>query len=134
VTQDARDVASTCDLIVTTTPATAPLLRADDIRPGTHITAVGSDTAVKQELDPAILAKADVVVADSIKQCRERGEIHHAIASGHVRQDRLAELGDVIAGKVAGRTSDGQITVADLTGVAVQDIQISKAVYETLGY
>jgi ornithine cyclodeaminase len=133
VTLDARDVAVTCDLIVTTTPSTAPLLRADDIRPGTHITAVGSDTSGKQELDPEILGKAHLVVADSIAQCLERGEIHHAIASGHIGKDRLVELGDVIAGKAAGRTSNDQITVADLTGVAVQDIQISKAVYETLG-
>ncbi|HUT14793.1 MAG TPA: ornithine cyclodeaminase family protein, partial [Anaerolineae bacterium] len=99
---------------------------------GTHITAVGSDTREKQELDSAILSRADVVVADSILQCLERGEIHKAIESGHIAQDDLVELGDVIAGRAAGRTSDDQITVADLTGVAVQDIKIATAVYEAV--
>lgn len=131
-TQDASTILRTCNLVVTATPAAAPLLRAADLKAGTHITAVGSDTAAKQELDPAILARADVVVADSIAQCLERGEIFRAIQSGHISEDRLTELGDIIAGKKAGRTSEGQITLTDLTGVAVQDIKIASAVYEAL--
>ncbi|KPK01607.1 MAG: hypothetical protein AMS20_13280, partial [Gemmatimonas sp. SG8_28] len=123
----------TCTLIVTTTPATAPLLSAPDLRRGTHITAVGSDTAEKQELDVAMLAQAHVVVADSLDQCRLRGEIHHALAAGAVTEDRIVELGDVIAGRAPGRTGSDQITVADLTGVAVQDIAIASLVYEALG-
>ena len=79
-----------------------------------------------------ILGRADVVVADSISQCLERGEIFHAIEAGVLERDRLVELGNVIADPSLGRTSDDQITVADLTGVAVQDIQISKAVYGAL--
>jgi ornithine cyclodeaminase len=132
-TLDARDILRTCTLIVTTTPATAPLLSAPDLRRGTHITAVGSDTAEKQELDGAMLAQAHVVVADSLDQCRLRGEIHHALAAGAVTEDRIVELGDVIAGRAPGRTGSDQITVADLTGVAVQDIAIASLVYEALG-
>jgi len=131
-TRTTANILRTCNLVVTATPATAPLLHVADLQPGTHITAVGSDTPEKQELDSAILSRADVVVADSISQCLERGEIHKAIESGHIRQDDLVELGNVIAGKTAGRTSDDQITVADLTGVAVQDIKIATAVYEAL--
>jgi ornithine cyclodeaminase len=131
-TRNRADILRTCNLIVTATPATAPLLHVADLQAGTHITAVGSDTPEKQELDSAILARADEVVADSISQCLERGEIHKAIQSGHITQDGLVELGDVIAGRAAGRTSDDQITVADLTGVAVQDIKIATAVYEAL--
>ena len=131
-TRDGADVLRTCSLVVTATPATAPLLHVADLQPGTHITAVGSDTPEKQELDPAILARADVVVADSVSQCLERGEIHKAILSGHITQDDLVELGDVIAGNAAGRTSEEQITVADLTGVAVQDIKIAATVYQAL--
>lgn len=131
-TRDAGAVAATCNLIITATPATAPLLHDADVRPGTHITAVGSDTPDKRELDPAILGRADVVVADSISQCLERGEIFHAIEAGVLARDRLVELGDVIADPSLGRTSDDQITIADLTGVAVQDIQISEAVYRAL--
>ena len=132
VTLDADEILATCDLVVTTTPATTPILRAELLRPGTHITAVGSDTAAKQELEVGILARADVVVADSRAQCRERGEIHHALAAGVLAEDRVVELGDVIAGRAGGRTAEDQITVADLTGVAVQDIAIASAVFEAL--
>jgi len=126
------EVAATCNLIVTATPSHKPLLRADQIRAGTHITAMGSDTRGKCELEPAILGKADRVVADSIEQCRERGEIFHAVAAGELSIDDVVELGNIITDPALRRTSDSQITVADLTGVAVQDIQISKAVYAQL--
>lgn len=132
VTLDADEILATCDLVVTTTPATTPILRAELLHPGTHITAVGSDTAAKQELEVGILARADVVVADSRAQCRERGEIHHALAAGVLAEDRVVELGDVIAGRAGGRTTEDQITVADLTGVAVQDMAIASAVFEAL--
>ena len=131
-TTDADAVASTCNLVVTATPSKTPLLRADQIQQGTHITAMGSDTPEKQELDPAILQKADIVVADSISQCLLRGEIFHALKAGVVKEKDVLELGNVIINSDLRRTSDEQITVADLTGVAVQDIQISKAVYEAL--
>jgi ornithine cyclodeaminase len=121
-----------CNLIVTTTPATEPLLNVAHLQPGTHITAVGSDTPSKQELDARILARADLVVADSIPQCLERGEIHQAIKSGLLTKDRLVELGHVISGEVPGRSDEVQITVADLTGVAVQDIGIASAVVKPL--
>lgn len=125
----AADVCARCNLIVTVTPAKSPLLTADMIRPGTHVTAVGSDTPEKQELDPAILHKADIVVADSISQCLLRGEIYHALAAGALQQERIVELGNAIVQPELGRSTEEQITVADLTGVAVQDIQIAKAVY-----
>jgi len=128
-TLDASAVLKACNLVVTATPSKTPLLRAEDLRPGTHITAVGSDTPDKQELDSAILAKADLVVADSISQCRLRGEIHKALESGHIQESRCVELGAVIAGRAKGRTSESQITVVDLTGVAVQDIEIASAVF-----
>jgi ornithine cyclodeaminase len=131
-TLDAHEIASSCNLIVTATASTSPLLQAQEIRPGTHITAVGADTAHKQELDPAILRIADVVVADSISQCRERGEIAHALRAGLIEEAQLVELGRLIAGSAKGRTSESMITVADLTGVAVQDIQIAKVVFEAL--
>jgi ornithine cyclodeaminase len=100
------------------------------LRPGTHITAVGSDTPQKQELDAAVLSRADRVVADSIEQCLVRGEICHAMKAGSIDRGDVVELGDVIAGRTPGRTSEDQITVADLTGVAVQDIKIAEAVFQ----
>lgn len=131
-TLDTNDVASICNLIVTATPSKSPLLTAKQIKGGVHITAMGSDSPAKIELDPKILQKADIVVADSISQCLLRGEIHHAIKSGLLKEDAVVELGNVITNVALQRSSDEQITVADLTGVAVQDIQISKAVYKAL--
>ena len=124
-----RDVAQACDLIVTATAADAPLIFEADARPGTHITAVGADSAHKQELDAAIFSTADVVVVDSVSQCADHGDLAHAVRAGVIRPNDVRELGAVIAGTAPGRTSSGQLTIADLTGVAVQDIQIAKAVH-----
>ena len=123
------DIPKRCNLIVTATPSTLPLLQWEDIRPGTHVTAMGSDTPEKQELDPQILHHADVVVGDSLDQCLVRGEISHAIRAGAIAREKVIELGQVLADPLRGRTSDRQVTVADLTGVAVQDIAIVTAVY-----
>ncbi len=131
-TLDAEEVAAAAGLIVTCTPSTRPLLRAAWIRPGTHITAVGADTAEKQELEAAVLAKADRVVVDSLSQSELRGEVFKAVGAGVIGRDRLVELGRVIAEEKLRRASEDEITVVDLTGVAVQDIQICKAVRAAL--
>ena len=123
------EVANTCNLIVTTTPSESPLLSASDIRSGTHITAVGSDTMDKQELDSAIIKKADIVIADSIPQSKSRGEIYQAVSRGLISEDKIVELGTALQNPGLQRTNDEQITVVDLTGVAVQDIMITTAVY-----
>jgi len=125
----AEEVAAAANLIVTCTPATAPILKTEWIRPGTHITAIGSDTAAKQELEAAILTRADRVVVDSLSQSELRGEVYKAVSAGALTRDRLVELGRVISDERLRRASDDEVTVADLTGVAVQDIQISKAVW-----
>ncbi len=126
------DLVSQCNLIVTATSAKSPLIRADQVKKGTHITAMGSDDHGKQELEAALLAKADLVVADSISQCAQYGECIHAIQGGLIEEGSILELGQVISDPAIGRTSEDQITVADLTGVAIQDIQIAKMVDRTL--
>ena len=131
-TLSAEEVAAAARLIVTCTPSTRPLLRADWIRPGTHITAVGSDTPEKQELDPGILAKASRVVVDSLSQSELRGEVYKAVRAGAIQRQALIELGRVVTDPALRRASDDEITVADLTGVAVQDIQIATAVWDAL--
>ncbi len=130
IAPDTGSMMARCDLIVTCTPAATPLLAAADLRPGIHITAVGSDTPHKQEVEAAILGDADLIVADSIAQCLVRGEIFQALRANQIDLEDISELGQIIAGNVPGRTSDQQITIADLTGVAVQDIGITVAVYE----
>lgn len=122
------EVADRCRLLITTTPSREPLLRGDWIHAGTHITAVGADSPQKQELDISVLAKADHVIADSLSQCQSRGEIHHALAAKAIDPNKLIELGNVIAGRVVGRKAESDITVTDLTGIAVQDLQIAAAV------
>ncbi len=131
-TENLADILATCNLVVTTTPSNTPLLKFENLKSGTHITAVGSDTPHKQELDSQILARADVVVADSIPQCLGRCEIHQALKAGLIEQEQLLELAGAIAGHSPGRIADKQITIADLTGVAVQDIKIAGAVYEAI--
>ena len=126
------DLVSDCNLIVTTTSARNPLIRGDQVRKGTHITAMGSDDDGKQELEAALLAKADRVIADSISQCSQYGECLHAIQGGLIEEGSILELGQVIKNPAIGRTSEDQITVVDLTGVAVQDIQIAKMVDRAL--
>jgi len=132
-TRDASDVADASNLIVMTTASVTPLLQAGQVKPGTHITAMGSDTLEKQELDTQILRSADIVVVDSLSQSQERGEVYQALMSGDLKVDKVIELGGAIANGKRIRTSIDQITVADLTGVAVQDIQIAKVVGAALG-
>ena len=121
-------VAESSQLVVTTTASRTAHFRAAAVQPGTHITAVGADAPGKQELDPALFARAEVVVADSIAQCADHGDLAPALASGDITLHRVRELGAVLANPALGRTSDEQISIADLTGVAVQDIVIASHV------
>jgi ornithine cyclodeaminase len=93
------------------------------------VTAVGSDGPGKHELDPAILAAADVLVADSVGQCARLGELQHALAE----RSRAVELGDIAGGHAPGRASDAQLTVCDLTGVGVQDVAAANLVMRFAG-
>ncbi len=122
---DAEAACRDADIIVTTTPADRPILDAAWLRPGQHVTAMGSDAEHKNEIDPRAFARARYV-ADSLRQTRLLGELHHAIAAGEGREtDDLAELGAVIAGTALGRLTREDITLADLTGTGVQDTAIA---------
>lgn len=124
-----QSVCKKADAIVTTTAATKPIISAEWIRPGTHITAVGADSPGKQELDSAVFSKANVVIADSISQCVEHGEISNAIASGDITVDHIRSLGQVLSkGHLEREKTD--ITVADLTGVAIQDVAIASCIVD----
>jgi len=120
-------------IVVTATASTTPLIRAAWVQPGTHVTSVGTGSPAKVELEPGLLAKADRVFADRITQTERYGNLHHAIAAGVFTRDRMTgELGDLAVGRLAGRESPTQITVADLTGVGVQDAGIAEAVVEVI--
>ncbi len=132
VSETLEQLCENAQLIVTTTPSETALLTREMVRPGTHITAMGSDTSDKNEIAPEVLAAADLVVADSLAQSRMRGEIYQAQKAGALSDGKAIELGHLLIDKSKGRTSDRQITVVDLTGVAVQDIAIAKAVLSHL--
>lgn len=126
VAPDPQTAVGAADIIVTTTPATQPIIEAEWLAPGQHLTAMGSDAEHKNEIAPEAVRRADLYVADSLAQTRRLGELHHAIAAGIVREDAsLPELGAIVAGKATGRTRPEEITYADLTGTGVQDTAIA---------
>jgi ornithine cyclodeaminase len=119
------------DIIITATPSKKPLVKAEWVKAGAHITAVGSDEPEKQELEASVLGKAHKVVADSLQQCVERGEIHHAIDEKILKPEQVhAELGEVVVGKKSGRENESEITICDLTGVGIQDVAIASLTYK----
>jgi len=122
------EVAQHANLIVTTTASTSALLEAEHLRPGTHVTAMGADAPGKQELAADVFGRAARCVVDSRAQCVHHGDSHFAVAKGVVAEDDLVELGQAIADASLRRPDEDAITVADLTGVGVQDLQIAAAV------
>src|SRR5262245_42072122 len=130
VTKDLRAALRASDVCVTCTTSHRAFLEASDVAPGTFIAAVGADNPEKQELEPALLGSATLVV-DVLDQCAEIGELHHALAAGVLSRDRVhAELADVVAGRRPGRTRKDEVTVFDSSGTALQDVAAAVTVYE----
>jgi ornithine cyclodeaminase len=127
---DPAELLASSQLVVTTTPAEHPVLRGEWLHPGLHVTAMGSDQAGKNEIDPAALAKADLYVCDRVSQCEVLGELRSAIAAGTWRGTVPPELGEIVAGLRPGRISDDQITICDLTGTGAQDTAIANYAVE----
>lgn len=126
VAGSAREAVEAADLVITTTPSREPIVQAEWLRPGVHITAMGSDGPDKRELASGVLARADKLVADRLDQCLRLGEIHHAVVDGTIDVAKIhGELGAIAAGDKPGRELDTEITVADLTGVGVQDAAVA---------
>lgn len=131
---DPQSAVAGADIVVTTTPSETPLLKAEWLEPGQHVTAMGSDAEHKNEIEPAAIARADLYVADRLAQTRLLGELHHAIEAGLVRAEAdFPELGQIIAGMRPGRTGASQITIADLTGTGIQDTAIATLAFARSG-
>jgi ornithine cyclodeaminase len=122
------ELAERCRLIVTATASPAPLLHWRDIRTGTHITAIGADSADKQELDAAIIRNADIAVTDSRSQARSRGEFGRAYGADASAMGGVLEIGEIVSGTLRGRSAEDQITVSAFSGLAVQDIAMAAAI------
>jgi ornithine cyclodeaminase len=118
-------------VVVTTTASRSPLINAAALHPGLHITAMGSDGEGKQELAPDVLTRADRIICDSLAQCERLGELQHALNVAAL-SPKIVELGAIINGTAAGRTSGDQVTICDLTGIGVQDTAIANYVYKQL--
>ena len=125
-----EEVVRGADVVVTVTPARGPIVESAWISEGTHIAALGADKGGDQELDPQILTRARTFV-DDIRQCRTDGEINVPLSEGIISEHDVAgEIGQVVAGKLEGRTSEGDITVFDSTGFALQDSATVPLEYE----
>ena len=124
IAETVRAAVDEADVVITCTASRDPLVRAAWLAPGAHVTALGSDGVGKQELDPDVLDRADVVAVDSRDQCARLGELQHALAAGVIGDPGadVVELGEIVSGRASGRTDEGQRTVCDLTGVGVQDV------------
>jgi len=126
----ARKAVIGSDIVVTATPSKKAIVMDEWIDKGMHINCIGADEPGKQELDPKIMRRVDKIVVDSLSQCKEMGEIQHALAQGIIKEsDVHAEIGEVLAGKKKGRERDDEITLFDATGLAAQDIAAANVVY-----
>lgn len=133
IIDDIALLARESDLIITTTPARSPVLKANWIQLGTHIIAVGADTKDKNELDPRILKRAKTYIADDISQCKVIGELRTALQTDNLQNmGNILELSDLIVNQPVTRSSSTDITVADLTGTGVQDTKIALYAYTKL--
>lgn len=133
VADSAEMVVRNSDTVITTTPAKEPIIKAEWLHPGLHITAMGSDAEHKQELEAEVLVRADKLVCDTKAQCARLGELHHALDRGLLTSDSfIIELGQLTSKELMGRENDEQITVCDLTGTGVQDTAIALFAYNEM--
>lgn len=129
---DLRELCAECDMLITTTPASEPLVDSAWVSAGTHITAVGADAEGKQELDPALFGRARGVLVDSRDQCVDHAEVCHAVTAGIITQDTLVEIGEALSGQEWQLNPAGDITIADLSGLGVSDAMMAQVVWDAL--
>ena len=119
-----------CDVIVTCTSSRRAFLTPDHVRPGAFVAAVGADNSDKQEIDPALFPRSTVVV-DSLEQCAEIGDLHHALDAGAFTRERVhANLAEIVAGRKPGRRRADEILLFDSTGLGLYDVAAAARIYE----
>ena len=132
VAKNLDEQVSLADIIITTTPATSALFGDNLVKPGTHITAIGADTHGKQELPTSLIESASLLVCDMMSQSLNHSEFQ-VINDTNLSQ-KVLELGNILSNSCAGRTSDNDITIADLTGIAAQDIAITSGIIDAAAF
>lgn len=124
------DEAAAADMVITTTPATAPVLQAGHVREGAHVTGIGTDMPHKNELPPALFARAALIATDDHQQCLDHGDFGHAVRAGYITDTSDRPVGLLLEGPPD--RPDEAITVADLTGVGALDAALASAVLREL--
>ena len=131
VASDRRSAVEGATIVITTTPSREPLVEAEWLSDGQHVTAVGTDLPDKQEIAADVFARVDKIVVDDRGQALRSGDTHRAVAAGVIDADAIyAEIGEIAAGRVPGRESDDELTLADLTGLGAQDAAMANLVTE----
>lgn len=132
VARTVEEAVRPADILTTITPARAPIVQAQWVKPGTHINAIGADAAGKQELASGLTASARVVV-DDMEQATHSGEVNVPLTEGALKVAGIyAELGQLVAGLKSGRQNATDITLFDSTGLALQDLACAAHVYRKL--
>jgi ornithine cyclodeaminase len=117
------------DVLISITSSFDAILKADQVKPGTHIACMGTDTKGKQEVDPALLARA-TVFTDEVAQSVSIGEAQHAVGRGLISASDITQIGAVINGTHPGRRSQDEITLFDGTGVGLQDLAVASVIVD----
>ncbi|MCQ0970837.1 ornithine cyclodeaminase family protein [Paracoccus sp. TK19116] len=125
---DLDRLGSEADVIISITSAFEPLLKDGHVKGPTHIAAMGTDTKGKQELDPALVARARLFT-DEVAQSTSIGEFQHAAGQGLIKDADVTPIGKVITGAHEGR-GDAEVTIFDGTGVGLQDLAVAAAVVD----
>lgn len=114
------------DIIITVTPSRTPIIKREWVKKGTHISCIGADMAGKQEIDSSLISEA-ILFLDDKQHCMQVGEIELPLKEGIITENDISgEIGDLILGKINGRTSNEQITIFDATGMAILDIYAAR--------
>ncbi|MCH7706384.1 MAG: ornithine cyclodeaminase family protein [Chloroflexi bacterium] len=129
--ETARECVTHADVVVTITNSVEPVIEGRWLSDGTHINAAGSNNMLHAEIDVETIRHAALIAADDVPQARtECGELIVAVASGAVRWEQVVELGDIVAGRVAGRPSEEAITLFESQGIGTEDVAAARVVYE----
>ena len=126
-----EETVNSSEILITTTPSKSPIIKSEWLKKGLHITAMGSDAEMKNELDPKIIKECDFYIPDSQSQTSILGELNHAIKAGLISvEKKYKDLGSIIINPNLGRRNSNDVTVADLTGTGVQDTAIARHTFK----
>lgn len=126
-----EEVMKDADCVITATSSFEPVFRSEWLRKGMHLNAIGGNFLFKREIDEKTIRSAGVIAVESVEQCRlEAGEFLPLVEKGRLQWSDLAELGDIVSGKVNGRRAEEDITLFKSVGIAVEDIAVAAHIYK----